>query len=179
MAQSTGNQMTNAMEWLSRGVFGLASAVLMLIALALSLYSASLMIAALAGSWSDAGNELLGAIGYVVIAVAVFDVAKYFVEEEVIRGREMRLASEARRSLTKFISTIAIAVFIEGLVMIFREGNKDITMVLYPSVILFMGILTILGLGLYQRLSADVEVQVDDKDRAQDRQEKVEAKQKK
>ena len=179
MAQSTGNQMTSAMEWLSRGVFGLASAVLMLIALALSLYSASLMIAALAGSWSDAGNELLGAIGYVVIAVAVFDVAKYFVEEEVIRGREMRLASEARRSLTKFISTIAIAVFIEGLVMIFREGNKDITMVLYPSVILFMGILTILGLGLYQRLSADVEVQVDDKDRAQDRQEKVEAKQKK
>jgi len=114
---------------------------------------------------------LLGAIGYVVIAVAVFDVAKYFVEEEVIRGREMRLASEARRSLTKFMSTIVIAVFIEALVMVFREGSRDITMVLYPSVILFMGILTILGLGLYQRLSADVERQVDEKDKVHEKAE--------
>jgi len=100
--------MTNVMEFVSRGVFGIASVVLMLIALALSFYSASLIIAALASSWAEAGPALLGAIGYVVIAVAVFDVAKYFVEEEVIRGREMRLASEARRSLTKFMSTIVI-----------------------------------------------------------------------
>jgi predicted lysophospholipase L1 biosynthesis ABC-type transport system permease subunit len=161
--------MTNVMEFVSRGVFGIASAVLMLIALALSFYSASLIVSALAAEWGEAGPALLGAIGYVVIAVAVFDVAKYFVEEEVIRGREMRLASEARRSLTKFMSTIVIAVFIEALVMVFREGSRDITMVLYPSVILFMGILTVLGLGLYQRLSADVESQVDEKDKVHEK----------
>ena len=111
-----------------------------------------------------------------VIAVAVFDVAKYFVEEEVIRGREMRLASEARRSLTKFISTIAIAVFIEALVMVFRQGSQDIALILYPAAILVTGILIILGLGLYQRLSADVEGRVDAKDRAQDKQDKVDEK---
>jgi uncharacterized membrane protein YGL010W len=160
--------MASVMELISRGVFGLASLVLMLIALALSLYSASLIVAALTGQWSEAGAGLLGAIGYVVIAMAVFDVAKYFVEEEVIRGREMRLPSEARRSLTKFVSTIVIAVFIEALVMVFREGNKDITMVLYPAVILMMAILTILGLGLYQRLSAEVEQQVETKDKAEE-----------
>ena len=115
-------------------------------------------------------------IGYVVIAVAVFDVAKYFVEEEVIRGREMRLASEARRSLTKFVSTIAIAVFIEALVMVFRQGSQDIALILYPAAILVTGILIILGLGLYQRLSADVEGRVDAKDRAQDKQDKVDEK---
>jgi hypothetical protein len=163
--------MANVMEFVSRGVFGIASAVLMLIALALSFYSASLIVSALAAEWGEAGPALLGAIGYVVIAMAVFDVAKYFVEEEVIRGREMRLASEARRSLTKFMSTIVIAVFIEALVMVFREGSRDITMVLYPSAILFMGILTILGLGLYQRLSADVERQVDEKDKVHDKAE--------
>ena len=163
--------MSGIMEFISRGVFGIASAVLMLIALALSVYSGGLILAALRGPWAEAGAGLLESIGYVVIAVAVFDVAKYFVEEEVIRGREMRLASEARRSLTKFISTIAIAVFIEALVMVFREGSKDITMVLYPSVILFMGILTILGLGFYQRLSADVERQVDEKDKVHEKAE--------
>ena len=124
--------MAHLMEYITRGVFALASVVLMLIALALSVYGGGLIVTSLYGGWTEAGNGLLGAIGYVVIAVAVFDVSKYFVEEEVIRGREMRLPSEARRSLTKFVSTIGIAVFIEGLVMVFREGSKDITMVLYP-----------------------------------------------
>src|SRR4051795_672978 len=127
--------MTTIMDYVSRGVFGLASIVLMLIALALSIYSAGLIVTGLAGPWSEAGHRLLESIGYVVIAMAVFDVARYFVEEEVIRGREMRLASEARRSLTKFISAISIAVFIEGLVLVFREGSKDIAMVLYPSAV--------------------------------------------
>ena len=158
-----------AMEWLSRGVFGLASLVLMLIAVALSVYSAYLIVAALGQGWDKSGAGLLEAIGYVVIAVAVFDVAKYFVEEEVIRGREMRIASEARRSLTKFMSTIVIAVFIEALVMVFREGGKDVTRVLYPAAILLMGVVIILGLGLYQRLSAAVEQEVDEKDKAEDR----------
>ena len=171
--------MAHIMEFISRGVFGIASVVLMLIALALSFYSAALIVGALSGPWAQAGTGLLESIGYVVIAMAVFDVAKYFIEEEVIRGREMRLASEARRSLTKFISTIAIAVFIEGLVMVFREGGQDVAMILYPATILLMGVVIILGLGLYQRLSADVEVQVDAKDRAQDKQDKAEGKQKK
>ena len=171
--------MTGIMEFISRGVFGLASAVLMLIALALSVYSAALILTALRGPWGEAGVGLLESIGYVVIAMAVFDVAKYFVEEEVIRGREMRLASEARRSLTKFVSTISIAVFIEGLVLVFRQSGQDISLVLYPAAVLMTGILIILGLGAYQRLSADVEVQVDARDRAQDKQDKADGKQKK
>src|SRR6476619_6950199 len=161
--------MTQAMELVSRAVFGLASVVLMLIALALSLYSAGLIAVALRGPWAEAGSGLLESIGYVVIAVAVFDVAKYFVEEEVIRGREMRLATEARRSLTKFVSTIAIAVFIEALVMVFRQSGQDIALILYQAAILFTGILIILGLGVYQRLSADVERQVEARDRVDER----------
>src|SRR5262245_63778318 len=168
--------MTQAMELVSRAVFGLASAVLMLIALALSIYSAGLIAVALRGPWAEAGAGLLESIGYVVIAVAVFDVAKYFVEEEVIRGREMRLPSEARRSLTKFVSTIAIAVFIEALVMVFRQGSQDIALILYPAAILVTGVLIILGLGLYQRLSADVEAQVEARDKAAEKKDKDEQK---
>src|SRR5262245_3927167 len=158
--------MTQAMDYISRSVFALASLVLMLIPLGLSFYCAGLIGVALAGSWSDTGHRLLESIGYVVIAMAVFDVAKYFVEEEVIRGREMRLASEARRSLTKFISTISIAVFIEGLVLVFRQSGQDVALILYPSAILVTGVAIIVGLGVYQRLSADVEAQVEARDKA-------------
>jgi hypothetical protein len=114
-----------------------------------------------ATSWQDAGGVLLSAIGYVVIAMAVFDVAKYFVEEEVIRGRELREAGEARRSLTKFVSTIAIAVFIEGLVIVFQASKDDLPAMLYPTALLLTATLIVVGLGAFQRLSIEVEDKTD------------------
>ena len=96
-----------------------------------------------------------------VVSIAVFDVAKYLVEEEVVRGRELRVASEARRSLTRFISTIAIAVFLEALVTIFRVTQEEVTKLLYPTFLMISAILLVLGLGVYQRLSVSVERQVD------------------
>jgi hypothetical protein len=111
----------------------------------------------------------LGSIGYLVISVAVFDVAKYFVEEEVIRGRELRIASEARRSLTKFVSTISIAVFIEGLVLVFRASKDSQQNSFYPVLVLLTGVLIIIGLGIYQWLSVKVEAQVDVSDKAEEK----------
>jgi len=149
---------------LSRIAFASASAALMALSFALVLYGVSEVI--LAATWAAAGDALLIAIGYVVIAMAVFDVAKYFVEEEVIRGREMRAASEARRSLTKFVSTIAIAVFIEGLVIVFQASKQSLPEMVYPTALLLTAILIVIGLGIYQRLSADVEEKVGEQDKA-------------
>ena len=149
------------MEWLSRFAFASASLVLMAMSFALVIYGGIEVIAAGWSSWKEAGGVLLAAIGYVVIAMAVFDVAKYFIEEEVIRGRELREAAEARRSLTKFVSTIAIAVFIEGLVITFQASKDDLPSMLYPTALLLTAILIVAGLGLFQRLSAEVERKLD------------------
>lgn len=149
--------MEKVMEFLSRLAFGTASLVLMMMSLALVGFAIVELYGAAARSWSEFGDALLGAIGYVVIAVAVFDVAKYFIEEEVIRGREMRIASEARRSLTKFIATISIAVFIEALVTVVRVSKQDVDKMFYPNLLLLTGIAIVVGLGLYQRLSASIE----------------------
>ena len=149
------------MEWLSRLAFASASLILMGMSIALVIYGAVEVALVGLNSWKDAGGVLLSAIGYVVIAMAVFDVAKYFIEEEVIRGRELREAAEARRSLTKFISTIAIAVFIEGLVIVFRASKDDIPTMVYPTALLLTATLIVVGLGVFQRLSADVEDKVD------------------
>jgi hypothetical protein len=153
------------MELLSRIAFASASLVLMAMSFALVLYSVVEIVAVGSSSWKDAGGAMLSAIGYVVIAMAVFDVAKYFMEEEVIRGREMRSASEARRSLTKFVSTIAIAVFIEGLVIVFQASKQSLPEMLYPTALLLTAIVIVIGLGIYQRLSADVEEMVGEKDK--------------
>jgi predicted small integral membrane protein len=147
-------------EVLSRIAFASGSIVLMAMSFGLVVYGGAEVVSGLWSSWTDGGAALLAAIGYVVIALAVFDVAKYFVEEEVIRGREMRNATEARRSLTKFISTISIAVFIEGLVLVFRVSKESISDILYPTALLITAILIVVGLGVYQHLSADVEQKV-------------------
>jgi hypothetical protein len=153
------------MELLSRIAFGSASLVLMAMSFALVIYSVVEIFTVGLSSWKDAGGAMLSAIGSVVIAMAVFDVAKYFVEEEVIRSREMRAASEARRSLTKFVSTIAIAVFIEGLVLVFQASKESLPDMVYPTALLLTAILIVIGLGIYQRLSADVEEKVGEQDK--------------
>lgn len=146
----------------TRIAFGIAAVVLMLLAVALMTY-ALVGVGASVGVGGDAiGNALLEAVGYTVIAIAVFDVGKYLLEEEAIRAREMRQAGEARRSLTKFLSTIAIAVFLEALVAVFEAGKEDVALMLYPTLLLLAGVALIVGLGAYQRLSASVEKDISD-----------------
>ncbi|MGE3245592.1 MAG: GNAT family acetyltransferase [Beijerinckiaceae bacterium] len=106
---------------------------------------------------TDIGTAIINAIGYAVIALAVFDVAKYLIEEEVVNRSEMRFTGEARRGLTKFVSTIAIAVFLEALVLISAAGKKSIDLILYPTFLMAVGILIVVGLGVYQRQSAAAE----------------------
>ncbi|KTQ86312.1 GNAT family acetyltransferase [Aureimonas ureilytica] len=157
-----GTHRLRAFEILTRVAFGIASLTLMALAGALIVYAGI-------GVWDsflvpdrDIGTTALQAVGYTVIATAVFDVGKYLLEEEAIRGREMRNAGEARRSLTKFISTIIIAVLLEALVAVFEAGKQDPRLMIYPTFLLLAGATLIVGLGIYQRLSADAEVKVRD-----------------
>jgi putative Mn2+ efflux pump MntP len=147
-------------DFISRATFGLAATVLAVFALVLA-GSAVGDFMVTAWALQHVGPSALSGIGYVVVSIAVFDVAKYLVEEEVVRGRELRVASEARRSLTRFISTIAIAVFLEALVVVFQVAQEDVTKLFYPTFLLIAAILLVLGLGVYQRLSVAVERQVE------------------
>lgn len=144
-------------EILTRLGFAIAATFLMLLAAALI----GVSIWEIAGSYFNKleafSKALLDAVGYTIIAIAVFDVGKYLLEEEVIRAREMRRAAEARRSMTKFVSTILIAVLLEALVAVFEAGKQDVKLMIYPTFLLLAGVGLIVGLGIYQRLSASVE----------------------
>lgn len=147
-----------AFQLFSRLVFGAIASVLMLLALGLIVTAAVELTAVFGVVDRDVGRAMLDSIGYVIIAIAVFEVAKYLFEEEVIEPSEMRHTGEARRSITKFVSTIAIAVFLEALLAIFETSRADaLEQMLYPTLLLFTGVLLIIGLGLYQRLSVAAE----------------------
>ena len=107
----------------------------------------------------------------IIVAIAVFDVAKYLFEDEVRRGNEKRSAAEARRSLTKFLSTIVIALFLEGLVAVFKTAREDVAQLIYPTALVVASTLVLVGLGAYQRFSATVEEKVGHTDKAEEAKE--------
>lgn len=147
-------------DWLTRAVFGLLSLMLALIGAGLVVYAALQLARAAAGPEGALGPALLEAVGYAVIAVAVFDVAKYVLDEDTLRSRELRHAGEARRSLTRFLSTITIAVFLEALVALFEATKENFAMMIYPTILLIAGVVLIVGLGAYVRLSVAAEKEI-------------------
>jgi hypothetical protein len=106
---------------------------------------------------ADKGPDLLfvilHSVGLVVVAVAVFDVAKFLMEEQVLRSGEVRTPEESKKTLTKFMTIIAIAVSLEALVFIFAAGKTDMTTLIYPTFLLLGAVAIVIGLGFYQKLS--------------------------
>src|SRR5919112_6427268 len=148
-------------QLLTRLVFCAVSIALMVVAGGLIVYAGLQQVSAFSAPEQDIGRALLDSVGYTVIAIAVFEVAKYILEEEVLDPTEMRHTGEARRSITKFVSTIIIAVFLEALVAVFQTSKgQDLSMMLYPTILLFGAVALIVGLGAYQRLSASAEREV-------------------
>ncbi|WP_227842490.1 general glycosylation pathway protein [Halomonas sediminis] len=148
------NKAKNISDWIGRAVYGLISLSLGIISLTmmgvalwdiwLSLHEKTLLIAA-----------LLNAIGLIVIGMAVFDVSKFLLEEEVFSSSATKSPEKQREALLKFLVIIAIAISLESLVFIFDAGSKDITTLIYPTFLLIAAILLVVGLGVYQKLTRD------------------------
>jgi len=137
---------------LSQISFAIASVILIFLAGLLVVFGLYDLIRSLSTSWNSGRDAVLQAISYVVIAMAVFDVAKYFVEEEVVKPTPHKSVGEARTSLTKFVTTITIGTFIEGLVGIFDVGRSGYNSILYPSAILLVASFIVLTMGVYHWL---------------------------
>jgi len=102
---------------------------------------------------------MLQSVGAIIISAAIIDVAQYMIDEEVFMDKELRNPEEARRTITKIMVIISIAVSIEGLVYIFKAGTKSLSLLVYPASLILVSAFLIVGLGLYQKLSATIEKQ--------------------
>ena len=64
-------------------------------------------------------------------------------------------------------------MFLEALVTVFRVSHTNVADLVYPAILLITAITLIIGLGVFQRLSAATEEQVDATDaRAQEHKKK-------
>ena len=140
-------------ELFSKTTYFAIAIALMLMAFALVAFSVwNLITGVLTGKGSTAG--VLHSVGLIIVSVAIFDVGKFLIEEEVIRARELRSIREARRSLTKFMSIIIIATSLEALVIVFETKQEVVSHLLYPSVLLISGVMVLVGLSVFVWLSS-------------------------
>jgi len=91
------------------------------------------------------------------LALAVFDLAKTILEEEVLLRKDIHRHSTTRRTLTRFVAAIAIAVSIEGLMLVFKFA-LDAPQDLWLAVLLLLATAALLiALGVYVYLGARAE----------------------
>ncbi|MBN2720085.1 MAG: hypothetical protein JXR72_03165 [Proteobacteria bacterium] len=104
---------------------------------------------------------LLESIILVTLSIAVFDLGKAFMEEELVRGTDYLKHSDVRRGLTRFLTAVTIAASIEVLMLIFKfslEGPEN----LKYAALLLVGIALLIGsLGLYSLLCVKAETRKD------------------
>ncbi len=100
-------------------------------------------------------SKMLHSVGAMVISVAIFDVAKYLIDEAILKDGVMKSAIEIRESLTKIITIVAIAISVEGLIFIFKAGSEDISLLIYPALLIASALFVVIGLGLYIKFNCE------------------------
>ena len=138
-------------------LFALAAAFLVILAVTLIGYSGYQVWNAVANAGQvlaagDFGYIIIDAVGYVVIAIAILDIAKHLIEEEVLDGKASKPGGFGR-NLSEFLLIISIAVFLEGLVLVFKVTQDDIKLLIYPVSLLLVGVAMTIGLAVFQWLT--------------------------
>jgi len=109
-----------------------------------------------AGS-EEAHLKPFGVIIFLTLALAIFDLGKTTLEEEVLMHKDIFRHSSTRRTITRFVAAILIAVSIEALLLMFKAalGQGDLLVSAVWMMLAAVGLL--IGLGMYVYLGARAE----------------------
>lgn len=140
-------------NWASRLLFVGIAIVLFVLSLSLVVFGGWELIVG-AGAGEVGIFNLMNSVGLVIVSIAILDLGKFVVEENVVRERELRSPVEALFSLTKFMTIIIIALSLEAVVAIFEAGReKAFSDLIYPAAVMVTAVTALVGLGAFQLLS--------------------------
>ncbi|GAB4357639.1 MAG: PDC sensor domain-containing protein [Methylohalobius sp. ZOD2] len=155
-----GDSKRRRLEPYFKAVYALIAVGLFSVAAALILSAGSELVAMLTPTARvpTLSYKSLSAIIYLTLALAVFDLGKTTLEEEVLLHKDIFRLSATRRTITRFIGAILIAVSIEALLMMFKGSLKTETELLGSAVWMMLAAVGLLiGLGIYVYLGCQAE----------------------
>ncbi|WP_442792663.1 general glycosylation pathway protein [Pseudoalteromonas sp. T1lg75] len=123
-------------------------------------YNVGIEIVDLLANLNNVSDPLrpFGIIIFITLALSIFDLGKTILEEEILMHKDIFRHSSTRRTITRFISTILIAVSIEALLTMFKAslGQGEFTI---PALLMMLSVIGLLiGLGIYVYLGAKAEL---------------------
>jgi hypothetical protein len=160
LAFLTGESLRVYFEPYFKAMYSLIVVGLFSVALVL-LYSAALECISVAKSLVTPQQEIeipFGVVIYLTLALAIFDLGKTTLEEEVLLYKDILRHSSTRRTITRFIAVIIIAVSIEALLMIFKAALHGGGEQLIAAVWIIIAAASLLvSLGVYVYLGSRAE----------------------
>jgi hypothetical protein len=108
-------------------------------------------------SKEDLHMKPFGVIIFLTLALAIFDLGKTILEEEVLMHKDIFRHSSTRRTITRFIAAILIAVSIEALLLMFKAALGVDGNILSAVWMMMTAVGLLVGLGIYVYLGAQAE----------------------
>lgn len=99
-----------------------------------------------------------GVIIFLTLGLAIFDLGKTTLEEEVLMHKDIFRHSSTRRTITRFIAAILIAVSIESLLLMFKAALGESDQLIKAVWMMLASVGLLVGLGIYVYLGAKAEV---------------------
>jgi hypothetical protein len=97
------------------------------------------------------------AIIFITLGMAIFDLAKTTLEEEVLMHKDIFRHSSTRRTITRFMAAIMIAVSIEALLLMFKSAIGVGDYLASATWMMLSAVALMVGLGIYVYLGAKAE----------------------
>ncbi|OZG70588.1 hypothetical protein BTA51_24795 [Hahella sp. CCB-MM4] len=135
-------------------IYGIIGGMLILVA-GLLVYSAGDLFVGVLYPHRVMATEAFGIVILVTLGLAIFDLGKTIIEEEVLLHKDIHHDGSTRRTITRFMAAILIAVSIESLLLMFKSLLGE-TGQLQNAVWMLLGAVGLLiGLGIYLKLSRE------------------------
>ena len=150
-----GDQVRARIHPLFQAVYGVIGGLLIVVSMLL-LYAAGDSLLEVFEFKSDITTGAFSIVILVTLGMAIFDLGKTILEEEVLANKDIHHHDTSRRTITRFMSAIIIAVSIESLLLMFKSLLANNGGQVLNAVWMLMAAVTLLtGLGIYLKLSKE------------------------
>lgn len=133
-------------------IYGVIGVMLVAVSMLL-LYSAGQSLYEMIHEHTNTATQAFQSVILVTLGLAIFDLGKTILEEEVLLHKDIHHTGSTRRTIARFMSAIVIAVSIESLLLMFKSLLGDATHLDSAVYMLFAAVALLVGLGAYLKLT--------------------------
>lgn len=137
-------------------VYGIIGVMLVIVS-GLLLFSAGSSLFDMVYEHTNTATQAFQSVILVTLGLAIFDLGKTILEEEVLLHKDIHHTGSTRRTISRFMSAIVIAVSIESLLLMFKSLLGDATHLNSAVFMLIAAVALLVGLGAYLKLTKDQE----------------------